>query len=209
MAVTFPKHAKALRSALQDIGVKEQPNGSNSGPRIVTYQRATWLPGTGWTWCVAFCLYHLQKAGGFILPYRGAGAYAYLDWARANGWAVPAGRAVPGDMVVFNIGAGHMAMLEKIAGGEVHTVDGNVSNQVARRVRPLGKVRGFVHVPEKEHTLPPAKPPVFEVVTSASGHKVVYVSGARAVGRKLAEILRRHPEGVTIRRKKAKAGNRA
>ena len=36
MAVTFPKHAKALRSALQDIGVKEQPNGSNSGPRIVT-----------------------------------------------------------------------------------------------------------------------------------------------------------------------------
>jgi len=92
MAVTFPKHAKALRSALQDIGVKEQPNGSNSGPRIVTYQRATWLPGTGWPWCVAFCLYHLQKAGGFILPYRGAGAYAYLDWARANGWAVPAGR---------------------------------------------------------------------------------------------------------------------
>ena len=115
MAVTFPKHAKALRSALQDIGVKEQPNGSNSGPRIVTYQRATWLPGTGWPWCVAFCLYHLQKSGGFILPYRGAGAYAYLDWARANGWAVPAGRAVPGDMVVFNIGAGHMAMLETVS----------------------------------------------------------------------------------------------
>lgn len=201
---TFPRHAAALASARKDIGTAEQPPGSNTGPRVRTYQQATWLRGTGWPWCVAFCVYH-WKSAGFILPYLGAGAYAFLDWARAHGWTCKITDAVPGDGVVFNVGSGHMAMLaRRVSPGDrtIHTVDGNVSNRVDVRERDLRLVRGIVHIPEKAAPRPPEKPPVFEVVTSASGQKVVYVSGARAVGRKLGEILKKYPAGVTIRRRR-------
>lgn len=200
--ITYPKHEKLLGGALADVGVHEEPLGSNTGKKVREYQASTWLGGTGWPWCVAFCVYHALKAG-FKLPYLGAGAYAWLDWAKRAGWVVPASGAVPGDFVVFNVGAGHMGMLrEKVSGGRVKTVDGNVSNAVELRDRPLSSVRGFVHLPEKPGVASkPEKPPMFEVVTSESGHKVIYVSGARAVGRKLEQILRRHPS-VTIRRRR-------
>lgn len=202
MAVTYPKHAKALKGALADLGVAEEPDGSNTGRRVREYQASTWLGGTGWPWCVAFAIFHALKAG-FKLPYLGAGAYKFLDWARSVGWAVPAGAAVPGDFVVFNIGAGHLAVLQKkVKDGRVKTVDGNVDNAVELRDRPLSQVRGFVHLPEKPVKVKTPRPPVFEVVTAADGQKTIYVSGARAIGRNLARFLRRHPAGVTIRRRR-------
>lgn len=202
MTAKYPKHDKALASAIKDVGVHEEPWGSNTGPRVQVYQHATWLGGTGWPWCCAFCVYHSTRAG-FKLPYLGAGAYAWLDWARGAGWSVQSKDAIPGDYVVWNIGAGHMSMLrEPIKGGVVKTVDGNVSDRVDIRERPLSLARGFVHLPELAAKPPPARVPVFEVVTAEDGHKVIYVSGARAVGRKLQRILGNHPLGVTIRPKK-------
>jgi hypothetical protein len=41
---------------------------------------------------------------------------------------------------------------------------------------------------------------VFEVVGSESGHRIIYVSGATAVGRRIPQILRRHAN-ITIRRR--------
>lgn len=199
----FPLHAQAVKVAVGEIGVHEQPPGSNTGPRVREYQSASWLGGTGWPWCVAFWLWCTQQAG-LHYPYRGAGAYDQLDWARTHGHAVPLSGAVPGDAVVWNLGSGHLSMLEKkYAGfGAVHTIDGNTSDMVARRVRSQFLVRGCIHVPETTVAPKPADPPVFEVIGSESGHKIIYVSGARAVGRKLEQILRRHPAGVTIRRKR-------
>jgi len=201
----FPKHEKAISRARADerAGVDEDPDGSNSGRRVREMQGHTWLGGTGWPWCVAACVCWAEEAG-FVLPYQGAGAYAYLDWARRSGWAVPAAQAQPGDFVVFNIGSGHMAMLEyKVTGGTVRTVGGNESDRVKRSERSTSLVRGYVHLPEA-HTVPKAKPPLFEVVTSESGHKKIYVSNARKVARKLPQILEKHPRGVTIRRRKKK-----
>ena len=198
--MAYPKHEQAVKDALADVGVREEPPGSNSGRRVREYQDADWLPGTAYPWCVSFCIWAATKAG-FKLPYLGAGAYAYLDWAKKAGWAVPAAGAIPGDFVVFNVGAGHMAMLrEKVKGGTVRTVDGNVSDQVALRERPLSTVRGFVHLPEQPAIVKSVRPPVFEVVTSESGHKVIYVSGSRAISRRLARILGRYPS-ITIRRR--------
>lgn len=206
---TFPKHTAAVASFLKDIGVHEEPMGSNTGARVITYQHSTWLGGTGWPWCVAACCYFAQQAG-FTLPYRGAGAYAWLDWARKVGWALTSAQyqqAIPGDFVVWNIGEGHMSMLRSSVGSDhiVHTVDGNVSDSVAIRDRPLSLVRGFVHLPEQPVTPPPpARPPVFEVATGESGSKVIYVSGARAIGRNLGRFLGHHPEGLRISRKTGK-----
>lgn len=215
MTTPLPLHARAVELATADIGNKETPLGSNSGAFVQDCQRYTWLGGyteqhgapahpttTRWPWCVAFCIREWVRAG-LTIPYRGAGAYDYLNWAVRNRWAVPSSQAVPGDAVVWNLGAGHMSMLaQPVTGTTVHTIDGNVSDRVDRRTRPLSQVRGFIHIPEKPAVVTMPKPPVFEVVTSESGSKVIYVSGARAVGRKLSQILERHPNGVVIRRKR-------
>jgi len=199
----YPLHDNVVRIALAEYqhGIREDPPGSNTGPRIREYQAATWLGGTGWPWCVSFALWCWKQAG-VVLPYRGAGAWAYLDWARKAGWAVhDADRAIPGDLVVFNIGAGHMAILrESVRHGEVPTVDGNVDDAVGLRTRSLNTVRGFVHITEQPVAVE-AKPPMFEVIGSASGHKVIYVSGANAVAKRLPGFLRRHPV-LTIRRRR-------
>lgn len=203
--MAYPKHQKALAQARADLGanVREVPTGSNSGPRVRQMQAHTWLGGTGWPWCVAACVCWAEEAG-FKLPYQGAGAYAFLDWARKAGWAVPPSKAIPGDFVVFSIGSGHMGMLEYSVGpSKVTTIDGNSSDRVKRNVRSTGVVRGYIHLPEK-HQTQPARPPVFEVVTSESGHKMIYASKASNIAKKLPGILKKNPKGVTIRRRKKK-----
>lgn len=200
----YPKHGKAVQQAKNDLanGVRERPMGSNTNGRVRVMQKNTWLGGTGWPWCVAACITWALEAG-FKLPYKGAGAYAYLDWARQHGWTCQLGQAVPGDFVVWNIGAGHMSMLvEKYRAGEpVHTIDGNSSDRVKENWRQSSLVRGIVHLPEDPAKLPPAKPPLFEVVTSESGHKVIYTSTASRIGKKLPQLLAKHAK-LTVRRKK-------
>lgn len=195
-------HGRALAWARAQIGRHEIPPGSNTGPFVRFCQQATWLPGTGWPWCVAFYLRAWKTGAGRTLPWLGAGAYAFLDWARKAGWAVPLEIAAPGDAVIFNIGAGHCAMLAQHydGGDQVVTIDGNWSDAVEQVQHPAAAVRGCVHVADTHLPAPPpAKPGVFEVATSASGHrKVVYVSGTRAISRKLGAILRRFPT-ITIR----------
>lgn len=219
MAARYPKHAAAVKASAADVGIHEQPAHSNEGERVGEMQSNTWLGGwkagmpsprpngtrpatTNWPWCVAgFITWSLEA--GFELVYRGAGAYAFLDWAKTAGWAtMNVTRCKPGDGVVFNIGDGHIAQFLSYdkKTGLVHTRDANVADQVADRARQLKLVRGFVLLPEKRQPLPPAKPPVFEVATSEGG-KVIYVSGATAIGRKISLLLTRHPGGVVIRRK--------
>ena len=201
--MAYPKHAKTLARARADLkaGVKEEPLGSNTGRRVREMQAHTWLGGTRWPWCAAAVVTWAEEAG-FTLPYQGAGAYAWLDWAKKAGWTCTPAQAIPGDFVVFNIGAGHIAMLElPVEGGNVQTIDGNSSDRVKRNVRGIASVRGIVHLPEKPTYLPPAKAPKFEVVTSENGHRVIYVSTASRVGKKLAQILGKHPS-VTIRRRR-------
>lgn len=207
------QHTRALAWAKAQEGKHEVPPGSNTGPFVRMCQRATWLAGTRWPWCVAFWIKAWRETGR-ALPYLGAGAYAMLAWyhSHAPTWVVPLERAKPGACVIFNIGAGHAAMLERPyleTKPYVHTIDGNVSDQVAPRVRPASLVRGVVDPPEVSKLPPQDLPepqlrrrPLFEVVTSESGHaKVVYVSGERAISRKLGTLLNRYG-GLTIRRHK-------
>ena len=200
------QHEKALAWARSKIGQHEQPMGSNRGPFVHSCQASTWLGGTGWPWCVAFWIKAWTQAGR-KLPYRGAGAYEFLKWHQKNlpSWVVPLEKAKPGAAIIWNLGSGHLSMLDRPYSETkpmVHTTDGNVSDAVAKRVRDHKLVRGVVDPHEDVGAIKPAKPPLFEVVSSASGHKKIYVSTAGAVGRKLPLILKRHPLGVTVRRKK-------
>jgi hypothetical protein len=176
--------------------------GSNSGPFVQSCQAATFVPGTHWPWCVAFWVKAWTTAG-YKLPYRGAGAYSFLDWHKQHqpSWVVPLSNAEPGAAVIFNIGSGHLAMLVSQNGGTVTTIGGNESDSVKETSRSISLVRGVVD-PHESKPPPPARPPVFDVITSESGHKkLVYSSGVNAVSRKIGQILNRWG-GVTIKRRR-------
>lgn len=198
------KHEKAVEWMSKNVGQHEQPMGSNTGPFVRECQAATWLPGTSWPWCCAAVI-KAWTVAGLPTPWKGAGAWALLDWYQQNlpKCVVPLTKARPGSAVVFNIGTGHVGILEKAYtfGQAVHTIDGNWGDAVTRVAHPVNLVRGVVD-PAEAGTPPPGKPKRWEVATSASGHtKVVYVSGEKAVSKKLGQLLNRFG-GVTIRRAK-------
>lgn len=201
-------HARVVAWARSKVGEREVPLGSNAGPFVVECQRSTSLPGTGWPWCAGFARRGWQ-ASGVEVPYTGASAYGLFDYYAKNlpKWVVPRSvwsDAKPGAFVVFNIGAGHVALLAQPIRGRdttVTTIGGNESDSVRETTRALSVVRGIVDPPEN----PPKRPPlqkarVFEVATSSSGQrKLIYVSGGKAIGRKLERILNgKGRGGITI-----------
>lgn len=201
------QHEKALAWARSKVGQTEHPPGSNRGRFVQACQAATWLGGTSWPWCVSFWVKAWTEAGR-KLPYRGAGAYEFLRWHRQHlpGWVVPLERAKPGAAVIWNIGSGHQSMLDKPfkdTKPNVHTVDGNVSDQVKRCVRHHSHVRGVVDPPKDIGVVKPAKQPRYEIVTSESGHTVLVVSARplKQLQKFLPRVMRNHVQ-VTIRRRK-------
>lgn len=204
------KHEKIVAFLHAHVGEHEQPMGSNTGTFVRYCQDATWLKGTTrWPWCVATWVRAAVDAG-FKLPYLGAGAYEMLRWYQRNAplWVVPIEKAKPGAALIWNIGAGHLSTLVEPYENTkpyVHTIGGNESDAVRDGRRHVSLLLGVVDPPEtSKHPPTPAKPPVYEVVTSESGHtKIVYVSGQKAISRKLRQLLNRYG-GITIRRRKNK-----
>ncbi len=197
------KHEKALKFMRDNLGQHEVPMGSNTGPFVISCQRATWLAGTRWPWCCATVIKAWSEAG-LPVPWKGAGAWALLDWYRANlpKCVVELDKARAGSAVVFNIGTGHVGILEQPykGGDRVHTIDGNWQDAVTRVAHPANLVRGVVD-PVEAGTLAAAKHAKWEVVTSATGHsKVVFASGETGIGKKLPQLLNRFG-GLTIRRR--------
>lgn len=143
---------KALRAAIGEVGVKEHPPGSNSGPRVKEYQAATSLAGTGWPWCMAFVCWCYKQAG-HKLPYPSASVGLFLDWATKVGDVVT--RPLRGDLVCYRFDADnwpdHVGIVErvlavrwqgKVFAGWVRTIEGNTAfgddangGQVQRRTR--------------------------------------------------------------------------
>lgn len=210
--MSFPKHDAAVAYARSQIGVHEDPWGSNRGPiqRIIPrggvdyYQEHDFLTGHGYPWCVDLGLTAWAVAGR-PLPYKTAGAYDMLRWARANGWVRPSKDCVPGDLMVWHIGAGHLSILETQLGDRVTTIDGNHNNQVSRVTRSRSLLAGAIHVPEKVVTLPkPVPEPFWVIATSASGTRVLLFSrfaSEKTVAGMLPRLLARYGKaGITIRR---------
>lgn len=200
---------RALALAVRDIGVRESPPGSNTGERIREMQANTWLPGTRWPWCAAAVCTWFKEAG-YRLPDPSAGAKDLTSRAVRNGWgrSVPVSAGAPGAIVSFNIGSGHVALLERYDERTklVHTVDGNASDQVKRCARPASQVFLCVNV-KGDGTEPPrpkrARGPVRQVVTSESGSEVVVYASRnldKVMGR-AERLLRRGAKAVTVRKR--------
>jgi hypothetical protein len=120
--------------ARQEVGVQEEPPGSNNGARIAQYRQATAGSGVG-PWCAYFTSWAARNAG---VPLGDAGqGFGRVDdvyaWAQRTGKAIPAGTQAPqpGDLIVWDE---HIGIVESVDGdGSVHTIEGNSSDSVARR----------------------------------------------------------------------------
>jgi hypothetical protein len=128
--------AGALAAAQSQVGVSEQPPGSNDGPQIAEFRTATAGSGVG-PWCAYFTSWAAAQAGVPLgEAWQGFGSVSALyGWAQRTGRATPAGPGVqpnPGDLIVW--GGEHIGIVESVdPDGSIHTIEGNSSNAVSRR----------------------------------------------------------------------------
>ncbi len=141
--------ARMVALAQAELGQAEQPPGSNDSPRIAEYRTATAGSGVG-PWCNFFVSWAAKQAGAPLGEQgQGFGAVAATwDWAQRTGRALPAGQAAaPGDLIVWD--GRHIGIVEQVLpDGRIQTIEGNSSNQVARRIYGPdgGGATGYVRV---------------------------------------------------------------
>ena len=139
--LTNPQPASSAGQAIvnlvsQEVGVSEQPPGSNDSPRIAQFRQATAGSGVG-PWCAYFTSWAAREAG-VPLGDNGQG-FGRVDDVYA--WAQKAGKAIPntggdvkpqpGDLIVWDE---HIGVVESVgADGTINTIEGNSSDQVSKR----------------------------------------------------------------------------
>jgi hypothetical protein len=118
-----------------EIGVAEQPPGSNDSPRIAQFRQATAGSGVG-PWCAYFTSWAAREAG-VPLGDNGQGFGRVDDvyaWAQKTGKAIPNGEGVtpqPGDLIVWDE---HIGVVESVGtDGTINTIEGNSSDKVSQR----------------------------------------------------------------------------
>jgi hypothetical protein len=129
-----PAGQAMVNLARAEVGVAEQPPGSNDSPRISQFRQATaGAPGPG-PWCAYFVSWAARQAG---VPIGDSGqGYGLVDdvmaWGQRTGKALPAGSTPqPGDLIVWDE---HIGIVESVGtDGSIHTIEGNSSDSVARR----------------------------------------------------------------------------
>ena len=144
----------ALRIAQGEIGVRENPPGSNSGPKVNQYLKAAGL-GPGYPWCMAFLVWTFGKAG-LKLEYPNKASVGFFeDWARRNGHIVYDPK--PGDVVCYRYDGDdwpdHVGIVLSVQGRGLTVVEGNTSygndsdgGRVMLRTRQINRCT-FVRVP--------------------------------------------------------------
>ena len=140
--------------ATAELGVAEEPPGSNDGARIAQYRTATRGSGVG-PWCAYFTSWVAAQAGVPIGPDGSGLGYVptVRQWAEQTGRYVPAGSGPPqvGDLVTFDRdGDGVLDHMGVITGvrpdGGIDTVEGNSSDAVSARSYGPGGYAGLVRL---------------------------------------------------------------
>lgn len=138
---------RALAAAQGEIGVAEEPSGSNDGARIRDYRTADGS-SAGMPWCATFVSW-AAKSVGAPLGENGQGFASVADieaWGRRTGRFVPVTEEPrPGDIVLY--GTRHVGFVESVGPGDhVTTVEGNHGDKVARVDRTRSEITGYVRL---------------------------------------------------------------
>ncbi len=147
---TFELRKRLVAIARRELGVTEVGD-SNSGKRVLEYQRATNLDGTGWPWCAAFqcwCIREWLKDQAVLDAFKftaaqaeawrpkTASAFGFESWGRDHGLLVVAEAEQPGfvlhtaDLVTFKFS--HIEVIDDDNGDKLYSVGGNTDDGLGR-----------------------------------------------------------------------------
>ncbi len=142
--------SRIVAAAESQLGVTEQPPGSNEGPAIAAYRSAAAGAEPGAPWCAYFASWAARQAGEPIGPAgEGLGSVSEIwSWAQSTGRAIANGPGVvpqPGDLIVF--GGEHVGIVRGVLpDGSIETIEGNYENKVAANVRSPTEATGYVNM---------------------------------------------------------------
>lgn len=149
---------KAVSVSLTQDGVREQPLGSNSGPKVDEYLKSVGIMHPD-LWCMAFVYWCFQQGAGQAgmtnTLKKTASCTDLYSWAKANGKLATSPQR--GDIFLVRGGAAgrthqHTGIVTTVSGGSVKTIEGNTNNDgssngigVFQRTRSAGNL-DFVRV---------------------------------------------------------------
>ncbi|MEO8665498.1 MAG: CHAP domain-containing protein [Ignavibacteria bacterium] len=144
--VSEPPKSEIIKNVLAiaagEIGVMEEPVGTNSGPEVDGYLECVGL-GPGCSWCAAFvywCYNEACKKSGKKNPvYKTAGVLSHWNNSSAkkitwqNAFEDPS-LVKPGQVFIMSYGGGlgHTGIVEKVNGGFLTTIEGNTNDGGSR-----------------------------------------------------------------------------
>lgn len=147
---------KVAKVALGEVGVTEIPMGSNTGPKVRSYQMATDLGGTGWPWCGAFVAWCYKMAHCPDDNLTSPSTAVTYQRAKSQGAILAKPRV--GAMILWP-GVHIGLIVEDLGGGLVRTVEGNSSDSVRIRTRRVGDNGSIVVAPQVIRKSRPAPAP--------------------------------------------------
>jgi peptidoglycan hydrolase-like protein with peptidoglycan-binding domain len=151
-----------LAIAEKEVGTREEPLGSNWGPKVQAYLSRAGVPFAA-AWCAAFvywCFDEAAAAAGIANPvFKTAGVM--LHWNKTAGKKILAKDAInnpalikPGHifMMSFGGGLGHTGIVKSVNGGFITVIEGNTNDGGSRegigvfeRIRKISSInKGFI-----------------------------------------------------------------
>lgn len=146
---------KHLEIAISQLGVHEEPKGSNWGDDVSKYLMSVGINFPA-SWCMAFVYWcvktSLENTSSINTLYKSGGVLAV--W---NHTAKEKKNSAPeaGDIfiIVYDKGLGHAGFVERVEGEIIHTIEGNTNDtgsregyEVCRRERKIAKCKGFIRL---------------------------------------------------------------
>ncbi|OWY39381.1 amidase [Xenophilus sp. AP218F] len=153
----------ALAVMKSQLGVRETPPGSNTGPEVRQYLASVGIKFPA-PWCMALVYWAFEQAAnkqGVANPLVRTGG-VLRQWNESP--AFRQARPAPGDVMILDYGKGlgHTGIVESVDGDAVVAIEGNTNAdgsregyEVCRRRRPISKCKGFLRfhpAQEREHS---------------------------------------------------------
>lgn len=148
---------KILKVANSQVGVEEQPKGSNAGVEVSTYLKSIGLNG-GYSWCMAFvywCVQQATKELGFVNQlYKTGGVLKMWNECEELQKSEPSVGSI--FIMEFKKGQGHTGFVESFDVMYIYTIEGNTNEDgsregymVAKRKRLRSTIKGYLMLEEK------------------------------------------------------------
>ena len=136
-----PLQMNVLEIASKEIGVVEEPPGSNSGPEVNKYLSSVGLD-PGYAWCAGFVFYCFREASAKLNRVnpvtKTAGCIDH--WRRTLGYKIAAKGAIanpamiePGSIFIMSRGGGygHTGIVKSVNDGYINTIEGNTNTSLS------------------------------------------------------------------------------